>query len=296
MCPLEYQADRFERPQIKVNEGVHHGDNLSGWLRYAQPGRTSASSEKSYRTDQSNNPIEAEHYRSDETRRFIASGDYIHTRSETSSSKTLPTLDSQEHMCYRPINRTYETESDNNIQQYAFPQDRVTATILYDAQPTAALNIVSEYEHPHIHVEASWGEGQGKLWIYEGVATFSGVDSAFIYRTLLSITDQTLRLPLKSVAVFASRSTITYWSRNTHYQTTSGVYAHRLDAPSLSDSTFSPRVFLVSALNADNKLVSTVQRMMPMMVQYLSDLADNRSKIKPPTALSGLTPTPFDYG
>lgn len=280
--PQEYQADSFDRPQIKTHIGINRGDNFSAWLRYTQSGQTHAFNEKNYKTDDEGNPIEATNYRNLETRSLIASADYRYILADKSSISTTLTLDSQEYLRYRPENLNYGEDSVNNIRQYAFSQDRATASFLYDVQASAALNIITGYEYSHIRVHAPWGKGRDHLWIKEGVDILSSVDSS-VYLEDLSLNGRPDTSDAVEVGggIRATTHTHLLESKYSLSDNQNLFYAHRLDFPDISDSMFSPRLSLVSTLNANNTLVSTVQRaqrMMPLRAQYLSEIAGNNSK------------------
>jgi len=280
--PQEYQADSFGRPQIKVHVGINRGDDFNAWLRYTQSGMSNGFSEKNYRTDENNNPLEAETYRNVQTRSLIASGDYQYALTASSSLKTSLTIDSQEYIRYRPENTQYEADSANNIRQYAFSQDRVTTTALYEVQPTDLLHVITGYEYSRIQVGAPWGENQDHLWLYEGVDIISSVDSSFYLKdlTLNGRANATTAVEVGSGIRVDTHSQLLE-SKYTLSDNQTVFYAHRIDVPDLSGVMFSPRVSLVSTLDADNTLVSTVQRaqrMMPIRAQYLSDLSGGSSK------------------
>ena len=280
--PQDYQADSFGRPQIKAHLNLNYGENFTAWLRYTQSGQTHAFSGKNYKTDAEGNPTQPANFRNIQTGSFIASVDYHYELKNKSSFLTSLTLDSQEYIRSRPENTQYSEDHINNVRQYAFSQDRVRASVLYDFQPFDELNVIAGYEYSYIRVVGPWGKNIDHLWIKEGVDMLSNFGSS-IYLQDLSLNGRPninnaveLGNGIKTEThshLLESKYTVT------DHQTL--FYAHRIDFPDLSSSMFSPRLSLVSNFDENNTLVSTIQRaqrMMPIRAQYLNDLSGNNSK------------------
>jgi len=280
--PQEYQADSFGRPQIKAHLNLNYGENFTAWLRYTQSGQTHAFSEKSYQTDMDGNAISPENFRNIQTGSFIASADYDYEFTDNSSLTTSLTLDSQEYVRGRNVNTQYSADHVNNVRQYAFSQDRIRASFIYDFQPFDELNIITGYEYSYIKVAAPWGESIDHLWIKEGVDMLSSFDSS-VYLQDLSLNgrpdiNNAVELGNGITTVTHSHLLESKYALSDH-QTL--FYAHRVDFPDLSNTMFSPRLSLVSVLDESNTLVSTVQRaqrMMPIRAQYLNEQSGNSSK------------------
>ncbi len=280
--PQSFLADSLGRPQVKAHININHGDNFETWLRYTQSGQTRAFNEKAFTLDGNGDETTlAVNGRNIETRSFIFSTDYRFDFSDNSSLNTAITFDTQEYIRYRFDNREYSLSSISNIRQYAFSQDRLRASALYDIKINDDLSMITGYEFGHIKVTAPWGESIDHLWIKEGADLISSLDSS-IY-----LQDPTLiRRP--STSNFKEVGNGMRFETHSHlieakYHLKDGHeihYAHRYDRPDISDSIFSPRLSLISKFDQKNILVTTAQRaqrMMPLRAQYLADKAGNRS-------------------
>lgn len=297
--PQEYLADSFDRPQIKAHLGVERGDNFSAWLRYTQSGQTHAFQPKNYAVDDLGNPIAEKNYRNISTRSFIASADYQHKLSDSSSLATSITFDSQEYLRHRAVNTQYASDNDNNIRQYAFSQDRLALSALFDVRPTDRLNIITGYEYSQIRVGAPWGKGDDHLWIKEGVDILSSLeDSAYLQDLSLNGRPNTTTAVEVGSGIRLDTHSHLLESKYSLSEQHELFYAHRIDLPDLSDAMFSPRLSLLSKYGKDNTLVSTVQRaqrMMPIRAQYLSDISGDGSKHETIDSLElSFTNTGFD--
>lgn len=280
--PQEYQADSFDRPQIKAHINLNYGENLTAWLRYTQSGQTHGFAEKNYKTDQSGNAEYAANFRNIQTGSFIASVDYRYELQNKSSFLTSITFDTQEYIRGRPVNTEYSEDHVNNVRQYAFSQDRARASVLYDFQPIEDLNIILGYEYSHIKVAGPWGKNIDHLWIREGVDMLSNLESS-IYLQDLSLNgrpDVNNAVEVGSGIITGTHSHLleSKYRISDHHTL---FYAHRVDFPDISNTMFSPRLSLISNLDENNTLVSTIQRaqrMMPIRAQYLVDLNEQNSK------------------
>jgi len=280
--PQDYLADSFGRPQVKAHIGLNYGDNFSSWLRYTQSGQTHSFREKAYRTDGLGNPLKAVNGRNLETSSLALSAEYKVQISDKASLTSSLTLDSQEYIRYGFKNPQFNEDSTNNILDYAFSQDRVAGTFLYDYRYSDALKAVIGYEYSAIKVGAPWGEGGDHLWINEGDHIINDADSS-VYLQDLSLNG---RPPQDKLIEVGSSLTFETHSHllETHYKLSDSqniIYAHRLDYPDISKTMFSPRLSLVSKIDQDNTVVSTIQRaqrMMPLRAQYLSDRNGDNSK------------------
>ena len=280
--PQEYQADSFGRPQIKAHINLNYGENFTAWIRFTQSGQTHGFNTKTYRTDENGNPTTYANYRNIQTGSFVASADYRYEFENQSSILTSLTFDSQEYIRGRPVNTQYNEGHINNVRQYAFSQDRITPRILYDFQPVKDLNIIAGYEYSQISVLAPWGKNIDHIWIKEGVEMLSRFDSSIYLQdlTLNGRPDINNSVELGDGIKTATHSQLLE-SKYKVSDDQTFFYAHRVDFPDLSDSMFSPRLSLVSNINDNNTLVTTLQRaqrLMPIRAQYLSDKAGNDSK------------------
>ena len=280
--PQEYQADSFGRPQIKAHINLNYGENFTAWIRYTQSGKTHGFGTKTYRTDENDNPTKQANFRNIQTGSFIASADYRYEFENQSAILTSFTVDSQEYIRGRPVNTQYNEEHVNNVRQYAFSQDRITASILYDFQPFQDLNIITGYEYSHISVLAPWGKSIDHIWIKEGVEMLSRFDSSIYLQdlTLNGRPDIDNSIELGSGIKTATHTQLLESKYKVSDDQTL-FYAHRIDFPDLSDLMFSPRLSLVSNINENNTLVTTLQRaqrLMPIRAQYLNDQEGNDSK------------------
>ncbi|NIB39583.1 TonB-dependent receptor plug domain-containing protein [Pseudomaricurvus alkylphenolicus] len=278
--PQDYLADSRGRPQIKAHVGINKGDSFSAWLRYTQSGQTRFFTEKQWKFDEEGNPVKTDNANRSQTRSLALSMDYRHELSNNSVLNTSLTLDSQEYIRYRYLNQG----GANNIKDYAFAQDRITASALYDFQPNEKLNVIAGYEYTHIDVGAPWGKSRDHLWIREGTHIISSWDNSVYTRNpdLLGrpnpddflevghgLSVETHSHLLESQYVLSDRHKL--------------FYAHRLDFPSIAERMFSPRLSLVTTLNTNSTLVTSIQRaqrMMPLRAQYLNNISENSSKLE----------------
>lgn len=280
--PQEYQADSFSRPQIKMHLGLKKGKNFNAWLRYTQSGRTHGFNEKHYKLDENGEQTDQANYRNIQTRSIVASSDYRFTLDEFTSVLTSLTLDSQEYIRYRPENLQFSEDHFSNIRQYAFSQNRANFSALYDYKPNESFSLVAGYEYSNIFVRAPWGKRSDQLWIKEGVDIISSLETSDYLK------DMSLNGRVNvdnAVAVGSGIRMVTHShlleSKYSLFDEHELFYAHRLDYSDISSSMFSPRLALVSTLNNDATIVSSIQRaqrMMPLRAQYLNHLADNDSK------------------
>lgn len=280
--PQEFLADSFDRPQIKAHLDISRNDNFKTWLRYTQAGQTRSFSEKSYPLDSNGNELNAINGRNIETRSLVLSSDYRLNLSDDSSLKTALTLDSQEYIRYRFDNREYAADSISNVRQYAFSQDRLTLSSLYDFIPHKKLKVITGYEYSNIHVGAPWGKSIDHLWIKEGVDIISNLETSTYLQdaSLIRRPNTNNAVEVGSNMKFETHTHLLE-SQFTFNSNNKLLYAHRLDYPDISDSMFSPRLTLISKFNKNNSLTSTLQRaqrMMPLRAQYLAHQANNSSK------------------
>ncbi|MDG1751514.1 MAG: hypothetical protein P8I03_07630 [Thalassotalea sp.] len=251
-------------------------------MRYTQSGRTHGFNEKNYKLDGDEEQTHQANYRNIQTRSIIASSDYRFTLTENASVLTSLTLDSQEYIRYRPENLQFPEDHFSNIRQYAFSQNRANFSALYDYKPSNTFSLVTGYEYSNIFVRAPWGKSSDHLWIKEGVDIISS------FETSAYLKDMSLNGRVNvdnAVEVGSGIRVVTHShlleSKYSLFENQELFYAHRIDSSDVSSSMFSPRLALVSTLDSDVTIVSSIQRaqrMMPLRAQYLSHLADNSSK------------------
>ncbi|MCO4797697.1 MAG: TonB-dependent receptor plug domain-containing protein [Colwelliaceae bacterium] len=280
--PQEYQADSFGRAQIKAHLDVNYGENFNVWLRYTQSGRTHAFNDKKYKIDEEGNPSDLANFRNIQTRSLIASSDYRFTLTDDSSILTSLTLDSQEYIRYRPENQQLPEDDISNIRQYAFSQDRATLSALYDYKFNDTFNLITGYEYSNIFIGAPWGKDSDHLWIKEGVDIISSIDtSAYLQDLSLDGRPNTENAVEVGKGIRIVTHSHLLESKYTFSPQQELIYAHRYDYSDAADGMFSPRFSLISTLDENSTLVSSIQRgqrMMPLRAQYLNDLAGNNSK------------------
>ena len=282
--PQNYLADSFDRPQVKMHMGLSKGDSFNTWLRYTQSGQTRAFREQIFKQDSLGNDTEAIDGSNLETRSLVASGDYRIDYGDNTALSTSFTYDTQEYIRYRFDNRQLSESGTNNIRQYAFSQNRITASALYEFEATESFDIITGYEYTNIHVGAPWGKNDNYLWIKEGVDIISSNDTSIYLQNPRPDRrpDTSDSVEVGSGLRFETHSQLletkwTFSEKNVLY------YAHRLDIPDVADTMFSPRLSLVNNIDSNQTLVSTLQRaqrMMPLRAQYLNDRAGNSSKLE----------------
>lgn len=280
--PQDYMADSFDRPQIKAHIGFNYGENFTTWLRYTQSGQTKSFSQKGYKEDENGNPGEAVNGSNLQTRSVVLSSEYKKKFTPKHALTSSLTLDSQEYMRYRLSNPQFDENSTNNIRDYAFSQNRITGTFLYDYTHSEAFDIIIGYEYSYIDVRAPWGKSSDDLWIREGTHIVSDADTS-TYLQDLSLNSRPDVNNLEEVGSGMTFQTHTNLVEAKYAVTASQklVYAHRMDFPDVSSPMFSPKFSWISLINPANTFVSTLQRaqrMMPLRAQYLSDKNGDNSK------------------
>ncbi len=275
--PQDFLADSLGRPQIKAHISLNHSDHFKTWIRYTQSGQVRSFDEQLYTLDDQGNERDLINGRNLETRSFALSSDYRFDLNENSALTASFTYDTQEYIRYRFDNRQEDEGSTSNVRQYAFAQDRLTASVLYDVQAFEKLSLVTGYEYSNIDVGAPWGKSSDYLWIKEGVDIISSLDtSAYLQDpSLRSRPNINNSVEVGNGLRFETNSLLL----ESKYALADGqalFYAHRLDFPDVSDRMFSPRLSLVSTIDEHNTLVSTLQRaqrMMPLRAQFLANQA-----------------------
>lgn len=136
---------------------------------------------KGYIVDEFGNNVEASNRSNSQTRHLILSSDYRFDFEDDSSLNTSLTFDTQEYIRYRYLNTEYEEDS---IKDYAFSQDRLKASALYDFSIGDKLNVIAGVEFSTIDVGAPWGKNQDHLWIREGSHIVSDFEDSVYTRDL----------------------------------------------------------------------------------------------------------------
>ncbi|SMF36991.1 TonB-dependent Receptor Plug Domain [Pseudobacteriovorax antillogorgiicola] len=281
--PQAYLADGLTRPQIKALIDIRHGNEWNVWFRYTQSGQTHHFNPQIVLSDLNGNPNEEVSRRQVGIRGAIASFNRKFSLAENQSLKTEFSFDSQEYIRYRVRAEEYRISSSNNIDQYAFSQNRSSASLLYQGK-FDRTELITGYQMNHITVEAPWGKSRDHIWIYEGVDFLSDVEKSVylqnpdprIDRLPTAETAEEIGSGLEFITHSHLLESIFNPSERWHL-----IYAHRLDIPDISDPMFSPRLSLGLQVNETNYGVVTAQRasrMMPLRAQYLNHKYEEKSK------------------
>jgi outer membrane receptor protein involved in Fe transport len=286
--PQDYLSDSLDRPQIKAHMDVSFSDNFNVWLRYTQSGQTHNFTTKSL-SPITNNPINR---RKVDIRGFVTSGEYKLDINENSHLKTSLTFDNQEYIRRDLPNIQYLEDHINNVNNYAFSQQRLVGSILYDYSNYKTFNIVTGYEYSNIGVRSPWHQSDDHIWIKEGVNLISSInDSVYMQNPELNGRPN----PDSVVEVgdgfdFTTHSHLieATYQFNDFNQI---LYAHRIDIPDTSGFMFSPRLSFISDIDDKNTIVITAQRaerMMQLRAQYLYDKSGNANDSSDYETLDGI--------
>lgn len=271
--PQDYLSDTFSRPQIKAHIDLNYGDNINFWARYTQSGQSHHFVTK---TPVLNGGIEQiVNGRQVGLRSFISSVNHDYEITDTSSFANSLTYNNQEYIRWNKQNTDAEWESPDNIKDYAFSQERITASSLYHYSGIENLTIITGFEYTHIEAGAPWHKNKDHLWIREGVHLISDFNTS-VYTQNLSLNGRPTEDRSVAIGSGIAMYNMTHLLETTfkfskHHQVR---FSHRYDKPNISDAMYSPRLSLISHLDDDNTIVVTAQRalrMMPLRAQYLVD-------------------------
>lgn len=280
--PQDFLANSLGRSQIKAHFSVDYDEDSSIWMRYTQSGQTRFFTQTGFTLDEDGNPDEEVNRSQSQTRHLIFSADHAFDFEDETKLDLSLTFDTQEYIRYRLNNPQYSQSGVNNIKDYAFSQERVKLSALYEFNIDESIEIITGYEFGQIQIGAPWGKNRDHIWIREGSHLISDFSDS-VYTQDLSLSGRpnpSDYVEVGSGIGFDIHSHLIESKMNIS-DTDKLIYAHRLDLPSGSDYMFSPRVSLISHLNHENTLVSSIQRaqrMMPLRAQYLSNLEDGGSK------------------
>lgn len=300
--PQDYLADGLDRPQIKGHFDMELGDDLNIWLRYSQSGQSHSFQTKRNEEDALGNPIKEVNPRHVGLRNFIASTNYNFEIDEHSNIQAHLTYDNQEYIRRNFRNPQYSVDSIENINQYAFSQERFVASALYSLTYQENLNIIAGYEYSRIGMHAPWGKSDDHIWVYEGLDFISSnTTSVYLDESDASLNqepDTSDSVEVGDGLIFETHSQLlesTYQlSENTQF-----LYAHRIDVSDVSDTMFSPRFSVSQQLDENNIAVITTQRalrMMPLRAQYLAHRNGESSEHESIDSLEfSLTNTQFEH-
>lgn len=271
--PIPYLADALDRPQVKAQIDLGIGKDTRVWFRYLQGGQTHNFRSKVFSEDTEGNQLEEKSSHQVGLRGAIVSAQHKILDGETHSLDGTLTYDNQEYIRYRFFNRSYPVGDPENIQQYAFSQERTTAQLLYHYTLKDRLHLIVGHEYSHIGVHAPWGRSSNEIWIYEGVDMISSAQgSRYVDDNLNNRADITDAVEIGSGLHFETHSHLL--EGNYRFSSdTMFTYAHRIDFPDVSDTMVSPRASVSSQIDEENTVVVTTQRalrMMPLRAQYLA--------------------------
>jgi outer membrane receptor protein involved in Fe transport len=294
--PEHYLADGLDRPQIKGHLDLSVGDALNVWMRYTQSGQSHG-----YRTQNQQADGEIVNSRNVSLRSFVTSADHNYKVDADSNLDTSLTYSNQEYLRYNFRNPEYDVGATENIRQYAFSQERIVASALYNYQYEDTINVVLGYEYSRIGVHSPWGKDDSYIWIHEGIDLISDNNSSAYVNvadpTIGGQPDTTDSIEVGSGLIFETHTQLLE-SNFKLSETMDLSYAHRIDFSDVSDTMFSPRLSLVSQINLDNITVITAQRalrMMPLRAQYLADINNESDQHESIDSLEiSLTNTRFD--
>jgi outer membrane receptor for ferrienterochelin and colicin len=277
--PQPYLADTGGRAQIKGHIDVNYGDSIRIWARYTQSGQTHGFNLKKEHTNSGEPNGKLSNSRAVSTRSFISSIEHINDIDETQELKLSLTYDTQEYIRNNLSNKDYSLVHVNNINNYAFSQNRLNALALYSLQYTKELNVILGYEYNNINVGSPWGENKDHLWIREGASFISSVETS-VYTQDMSLNSRPDLNRIEEVGNGLDFQTHTNLVEMNYKisKDSSLLYAHRIDFPDVSGYMFSPRISYTKEVNSENMFIVTgqrAQRMMPLRAQYLHDKYSN---------------------
>ncbi len=273
----DYLADGLGRPQVKGHVDLQYGDNLNAWFRYSQSGQTHNFNHKKYEIDASGNPTVKRNPRHVGLRGLVGSVNHTFKFSESSHLESSLTYDNQEYIRYNLRNPQYPENSVHNTYQYAFSQERMVATALYNLTPNETSHLVLGYEYNKIGIHAPWGKSDNEIWLYEGIDLISSAtDTAYLAdpNTTINGEPNTNTAEIIGNGLYFETHTQLIEYNQALTENTNITYAHRIDISNVSDVMFSPRLSFNSSISENNIAVVTVQRalrMMPLRAQYLVD-------------------------
>ncbi|MGJ8679784.1 TonB-dependent receptor plug domain-containing protein [Paraglaciecola sp.] len=285
-----YLADTFSQPQIKALLDIDWGDNLNVWARYTQSGQTH------HFIPQVNVLVEDERQiengRQVGLKSFIAATEYNYPFGPNSHLKANLTYDNQEYVRWYVRNLESEWQHPDNIRDYAFSQERISASLLYEYSNHKNVNLITGLELTNLNVGAPWGKSSDHIWIREGQHLISNFDTS-VYTQNQSLEGRPRSSNHVEIGSGLRFQTLTHLLEASYQisDQTKLTYSHRLDDSNMSSSMYSPRVSMVRELDSSSTLVITAQRalrMLQLRAQYLYQLNDSDAKSDEHESLDGI--------
>ncbi len=281
--PQPYLQDSLGRPQVKLHLDLNNGDDFRVWARYTQSGQS-----HHFRTyvpyrDEAGDFLEDTTWRKVSIRNVVVNPEYTTELSDSLGMKLRLSFDDQEYIRYDFQNVDWPETHPNNIRDYAFSQERVVASALFDYDDGGRLRVATGFEFNRTAAKAPWGEGDDHILIREGVSLISDKDTS-VYLGYPEARSRPDPNRLEEVGSGMDFETFTQLSE-VSYDLNSKVdlvYAHRLDFPKVADTMYAPRLSLIADLPDESTLRLSAQRslrMMPLRAQYLFDKYERENSV-----------------
>ncbi|SMF56547.1 Outer membrane receptor proteins, mostly Fe transport [Alteromonadaceae bacterium Bs31] len=272
--PQAYLADSFDRAQIKLHMDIRYREDFKLFARYTQSGQLHHFRTLSPQRDESDNVIDVVDNRKVSLRSLIVAPEHIWQINTKSHLTSALTYDSQEYLRYEQANEHWPEDHYNNVRDYAFSQNRWTASFLYTYEADN-WNIISGYEYRNINIGAPWGEDADHIMVREGLYLISDFDTS-VYTQDPDLNNRPTQERVQEIGNGLNFETHTHLMES-NYSFTPKItlhYSHRIDFPDVSSAMFSPRFALIASPDDSSSITATVQRaqrMMPLRAQYLYD-------------------------
>ncbi|MBK1879115.1 TonB-dependent receptor plug domain-containing protein [Pelagicoccus mobilis] len=276
--PQPYLGDTLDEPQVKLHLDLDDGRNFRVWARYTESGQSHTFTTYSAFSDKDGNLVSDTPTRKRSIRNFVVSPEYESELNDKWGLTLRASLDAQEYIRYDFRNVDWPEDHPNNIRDYAFSQERLVASALFDYDDGESLKVATGFEYNRTGVHAPWGKNSDHIWVREGLHLVSDADTS-IYLQYPDASRRPSLDALEEVGGGLDFDTFTQLSEVTYDLRTGAriVYAHRLDFPEISDTMFAPRLSWIADFSEESTLRISAQRslrMMPLRAQYLFDKYD----------------------
>ena len=266
---VEYLADGMDRPQMKFHIGLSNGNNLDLTARYTQAGQSRALNTKTFDNDSSLIIPNVHTHRS-----YIISPKYTYTINDDMSLESTLNYNNLEYIRYRFRDTNHGRYHSNNIKDYAYSQQRLSAQVLYKYNPGQHMELTTGPEITYYNVGAPWGKSLDHMVVREGGYILSDTINNVYFN------DENAQLT-KSNGIYLAPGGIKVmnyaWLFETYYEPLAYLKilaSVRVDQPSISKLMCSPRLSFISVLDDKNSISVSGQhanRMLPLRAQFIFD-------------------------
>jgi outer membrane receptor protein involved in Fe transport len=281
--PQAYLGDALDKPQLKAHIDLNYGKNFRIWSRYTQSGQTHYFTTQAEKKDNLGNVTETVNGRQLTLRSFAVSPEYTYELNDDFKIKTNIIYDNQEYIRYQYARPDFEIDNSNNIRNYAFSQERIEGSLLFDYQYADKFKLVTGYTFNRTAVVSPWGKSADYLWVQEGTHIISNKETSVYLNDTNSQFKSTNNIEEVGEGIFVNTHSYlleTSYKFADKYQL---LFSSRLDFPDISVYLWSPRLSFISEINKKNTLKITAQssmRMMPIRAQYLFNKYQSRDTTK----------------